>query len=120
MKETIYRAWDKVLLMMLEVTDISFVNETIKYINPKDKNCKKETSFDMVELIQFTGLRDKNKKMIFEGDKLRHPDFEHPIDVIFDRGCFIDESTRTPLKDINHWGDWVICGNKFEDGVRDE
>ena len=102
MKEIKFRAWDKENKIMFDVWHIEWDNEKIKYINTSDK-------VSNYILMQYTGLKDKNRKEIYEGDIVE--------------GVWIDvysgktKKKRMVIKDIRAIPDYVECrviGNIYE------
>jgi uncharacterized phage protein (TIGR01671 family) len=119
-----FRAWDKEKKYMIKNALVSFDGKVICVIcNPEH-----EELTDKVELMQFTGLFDKNGKEIYEGDivMINHPqdasgDFTNKPGIVFywdEEGAFYhghisvkNGSTRPPKR---MWEHCEIIGNKFE------
>lgn len=85
MREIKFRAWDKLNKEMINVESINFqerrvYKDTVSY-------CK----FEDIDLMQYTGLKDKNNKEIYEGDILFESFGERYYKVVFKNGNFRTE-----------------------------
>ncbi|OFG50518.1 YopX family protein [Listeria monocytogenes] len=94
MRDIEYRAFVKETKKMLPVTDLCF-NETeaVGVSGCGNANCTLCVdwySFDDVVLMQYTGLKDKNGKKIFEGDIVNCKFFDRMVSDIAGVINFID------------------------------
>ena len=82
MREIKFRAWDKINKDMFNVESINFqerrvYKDTVSYRN-----------FEDIDLMQCTGLKDRNNKKIYEGDILSDGNIKKSHKVVFENGSF--------------------------------
>lgn len=100
MREIKYRAYHKTLKIELDVLVIDWLNELVDL-----EGGLIEQEFKNVELLQYTGLKDKHGVYIYEGDVLR--DSESTVIVKFVNGEFsVDYRTMA--------GKWRNYGSLFD------
>ena len=118
MREIKFRAWDKENKKMMKVSSLHLEN---KEISVKENGTFH--LFRMQDLMQYTGLKDKNGKEIYEGEivliKLDETSTWHKTVVGFKKGAFIANLIdKEDYVYIFHHGftgdDFEIIGNVYE------
>ena len=123
MRETKFRAWLKEEEKMVNVETMDFTDKTIRCLKKNEfinTYLLRRVSFDDVELMQYTGLKDKNSKEIYEGDILFSRDENMKYVVVWQDTAFIIKSIEIrKYSEKMYWlDDTEICceiiGNIYE------
>jgi len=115
MREIKFRAWDKENKKMMKVSSLHLEN---KEISVKENGTFH--LFRMQDLMQYTGLKDKNDKEIYEGDILFFRDENMKYIVVWQDAAFIIKSIeiRKYSEKMCWLDDTEICceiiGNVYE------
>lgn len=122
-----YRAWHIASKKMFSVATLNYRHGGIRHIVIIGRVPKKDISYikttdriipkDII-LMQSTGLRDKNGKLIFEGDivSMQVASFE-PVIAEVTGYSTLPSLYLTPEKEEHHdMSLWEVIGNKYENG----
>lgn len=124
-----YRAWDKkdkrLIVQEQDFIPLKICSLGVLRLNPKTEgdNWKIIDDNERFDLMQCTGLKDKNGRLIWEGDILKvfaeNSDYSENLKVEFSLGQFgaviREPMIFSPLFDLNLSGCEVI-GNIYENG----
>ena len=90
MREIKFRAWVKDRKAIFEVILIDYVSKKVTYIVERTGHLLniRHDKFNDIELMQYTGIKDKDNKEIYEGDILFESFGERYYKVVFENGSF--------------------------------
>ncbi|MFV3013902.1 YopX family protein [Clostridium botulinum] len=114
MREIKFRVWDKIDGKIREVTLIDFEYKKVKLLNDYTGESYLR-DFEEVILLEYTGLKDKNDKEIYEGDILiwENAYSVKPMTVESIDGSFVVEGYK-PLGRNGLYIGAKIVGNIYE------
>lgn len=121
MREIKFRAWDKVGKQMHQIMETVSNSQTgILMITSHDGTVLKIP--EEAELMQYTGLKDKNGKEIYEGYIVAYPSGHFIGEVIYSTmtGCAFRlweggmSSEKGEIKELQSTSDIEIIGNIYE------
>lgn len=114
MRKIKFRAWIKEVDEIREVEYINFWEKKISYPHKFCKEYYLNADFDEIEIMEYTGLKDKNGKEIYEGDILFESFREEYFKVVFENGSFRAEADGYSL-DLEDYDDICeVVGNIYE------
>lgn len=114
MREIKFRAWHKEQKRWLDISKLNFDLKCVEVWREEYLDYE-FAYFDQIELMQYTGFKDKNGKEIYEGDILRYEGIDDEnYDVRFSNysGCWM--GCNELYADVNRSFAVEIIGNIHE------
>ncbi len=114
-REINFRAWVKEEKRMVGVTSLSIPTHNLVFTENGDEAPKSYLG-DQVEVMQYTGVKDKNRKEIYDGDIMNLSQWSPSVYMIaFDRGAFyLAKKDGEEVGDIKYAEGGEVIGNIYE------
>lgn len=115
-----YRAWHRTWEEMGKVKRIRFDDEgNVTTVLFRGRDLGTNTHADEIELMQTTGIFDKNNTEIFEGDIVRVLDSTYTVFYDNERGSYRlkphdDRWNVDYMSNFSHGGNFEVVGNIYE------
>lgn len=113
-REIKFRAWRKKSKEMCDVSEIDFTNSFVELWHDTTTDYTQNLLKD-VELMQYTGLKDKNGKEIYEGDVVKFADWKPKV-IEFGTCGFIGFGLKNTEKFLMNYDseNLEVIGNIYE------
>ena len=117
-----YRVWHKIEKRFVDLRSIDFEQDSIGYDCQGEANYYDVAKSDEIVFQQWTGLKDKNGKPIYEGDRVRssytgNVDFYSEVIWLEDRASFgvISKNSFETFEDLmDYMKFFEVVGNIFQ------
>lgn len=115
-----FRAWVKTQKRMIETDHLFDIHYKYEMITVKQDDRDLEGfAFDEIELMQSTGLKDKNGKEIFEGDIVLVLDSPYTVFYDNEKGSYRlkphdDRWNVDYMSNFSHGGNFEVVSNIYE------
>lgn len=118
-REIKFRAWDKKNKIMYQVVTINFRTEPVTFGLGFRENPYLGVKYPSdIEVMQYTGLFDKNGKQIYEGDIMLTDEAGWIAPVVFKGGEFLlwrtKEQGSPGFSSECNWKSFEVIGNIYE------
>ena len=118
MRKVKFRAWLKLLNKMVDVVEIDFDYEMICWIYEDKVNqeqSKEWSSFDDIELMQYTGIRDTRRTEICEGDIVEYGENIYTIRYwrgMYEPICYYRDANFSVIGNVHENPDLLVSNTK--------
>lgn len=127
MREIKFRAWDKETKKIYPINTLgmpgaTFTHHAEKSVVADEDGNECETTFKSLcdfELMQYTGLKDKNGVEIYEGDVVKHKDIHFPAEVKFGVGTYDSGVYRYQGFFLDAWSEIYGDSGRYEKNGKD-